>query len=233
MDIDLYESLSGQVALVTGANRGIGAEITNRLAEHDATVYAGARDPDDVTASKSSVIPVRLDVTDESSIRTAVETIADEQDRLDILVNNAAVYGPTGKLGMLSTADIDGTLRTNLHGPIVLTRHALTLLTEQTGARIVNVSSGSGQFSGGGIDASHLPYGVSKAGLNAFTHSLASQYPGLLVNAVCPGWVRTEMGGSGAPRSVEKGAETPVWLARFEQRSPSGRLWRDKTVVEW
>ncbi|SIR83119.1 hypothetical protein SAMN05421858_4021 [Haladaptatus litoreus] len=231
MDVDHHESLSGQVALVTGANRGIGAEITKQLIELDATVYAAARTPEDVETSRSRT--VRLDVTDEATIRTAIETISEERGRLDILINNAGVYGETGKLGTLPTDDIDTTLRTNLHGPMILTRHALTLLAEQSGARIVNVSSGSGQFSGGGIDAGHLPYGVSKAGLNAFTNSLASQYPGLLVNAVCPGWVRTEMGGSGAPRSVEKGAETPVWLARFRSGNPSGRLWRDKRLIEW
>ncbi len=205
MNIDLYESLSGQIALVTGANRGIGAEIAEGLAAHGATVYAGARNPDDVATSTSSVVPIRLDITDESTIRNVIETIGEDRGRLDILVNNAGVYGPTGRLGTIDTPNIETTLRTNLHGPMILSRHALTLLSERAGVRIVNVSSGSGQFSGGGIDAGHLPYGVSKAGLNAFTNSLASQYPGLLVNAVCPGWVRTEMGGSGAPRSVEKG----------------------------
>ncbi|WP_049972309.1 SDR family NAD(P)-dependent oxidoreductase [Haladaptatus cibarius] len=233
MDGDLHESLSGQVALVTGANRGIGAEITKQLTELDATVYAAARTPEDVETSRSRTFPVRLDVTDESTIRTVIGTISEKQGKLDILINNAGVYGETGKLGTLPTGEIDTTLRTNLHRPMILTRHALALLSEQSGARIVNVSSGSGQFSGGGIDVGHLPYGVSKAGLNAFTNSLASQYPGLLVNAVCPGWVRTEMGGSGAPRSVEKGAETPVWLAQFRSGSPSGRLWRDKRLVGW
>ncbi|ODR80798.1 short-chain dehydrogenase [Haladaptatus sp. W1] len=230
MNIDLYDSLDGQVALVTGANRGIGEAIAARLTELGATVYAGARDPDAVTAPDQRA--VRLDVTEEATIRDAVGTIADEAGRLDVLVNNAATYGPTGKLDSLDSETIETTLRTNLHGPMLVTKHALSLLTDRDGARVVTLSSGSGQFDGG-IDTGHLPYGVSKAGVNAFTDALSTQYPNLLVNAVCPGWVRTDMGGSGAPRSVEKGAETPVWLARFEPGNPSGKLWRDRSVIEW
>jgi NAD(P)-dependent dehydrogenase (short-subunit alcohol dehydrogenase family) len=230
MKIDLYDSLDGQVALVTGANRGIGEAIAARLTQLGATVYAGARDPDAVTASDQRAI--RLDVIEEATIRSAIETIADEEGRLDVLVNNAATYGPTGKLESLDSETMETTLRTNLYGPMLVTKHALSLLTEREGGRVVTLSSGSGQFDGG-IDTGHLPYGVSKAGVNAFTDALSTQYPGLLVNAVCPGWVRTEMGGSGAPRSVEKGAETPVWLARFEPGGPSGRLWRDKSAIEW
>ncbi|WP_231184386.1 SDR family NAD(P)-dependent oxidoreductase [Haladaptatus sp. DYF46] len=230
MNIDLYDSLDGQVALVTGANRGIGEEIATRLSELGATVYAGARDPDTVTASDQRA--VRLDVTDEEAIRAAIGTIADEEGRLDILVNNAATYGPTGKLDSLDGRELEATLRTNLHGPMLVTKRALPLLTERDGGRVVTLSSGSGQFDGG-IDTGHFPYGVSKAGVNAFTDALATQYPNLVVNAVCPGWVRTDMGGSGAPRSVEKGAETPVWLARFEPESPSGKLWRDRCVIGW
>ncbi|MCO8247043.1 MULTISPECIES: SDR family NAD(P)-dependent oxidoreductase [unclassified Haladaptatus] len=230
MNVDVYDSLDEQCALVTGANRGIGAEIAAELTALGAGVYAGARNPGEVTATDQRA--VELDVTDGNTIRGAVETITDEEGRLDIVVNNAATYGPTGKLESLSDGTIETTLRTNLHGPMLVTKHALSLLTEREGGRVVTLSSGSGQFDGG-IDTGHLPYGVSKAGVNAFTDALAVQYPDLLVNAVCPGWVRTEMGGSSAPRSVETGAETPVWLARFKSGGPSGRLWRDKTLVEW
>ena len=229
MNIDLYDSLDGQTALVTGATRGIGAEIAAQLSDLGATVYAGARDPDDVAASDQQ--PVRLDVTDEGQVQAAVDTIADEVGRLDILVNNAGVYGPSGQFDGLSTEDIERTLAVNLHGPMRVTHAALGLLTERSGGRVVNVSSGAGQFDDG-IDSSHLPYGVSKAGLNAFTDALAARYDGLFVNAVCPGWVRTDMGGQGASRSVQKGAETPVWLARFRE-GPSGRFWRDKEIRPW
>jgi hypothetical protein len=236
MNVELHDSLDGQVAIVTGANRGIGEAVAAELADLGATVYAGARDPDEVDAPDQR--PVRLDVTDAETIDAAIERIADETGRLDVLVSNAGVHGPTGRLADLDSGEIEHTLRVNLHGPMLLVRRALPLLTGADGGggdsagRVVNVSSGSGQFSGG-VDSGHLPYGVSKAGLNAFTDALASQYSDLLVNAVCPGWVRTDMGGPSAPRSVAEGAETPVWLARFAPGSPSGHLWRDRSVVEW
>ncbi len=231
MNVDLHESLSGQTALVTGANRGIGAEIAARLVDLGATVYAGARDPETVTATHQE--PVELDVTDMSQVAAAMERLRAESGRLDVLVNNAGVYGPQGQYGDVDTAAIDRTLRTNLLGPMLVTRYALPLLVsdDRSGARVVNVSSGSGQFADG-IDDSHLPYGVSKAGLNAFTQGLARQYPSLYVNAACPGWVRTDMGGEHAPRSVAEGAKTPVFLARLRD-GPSGRLWRDEELEPW
>lgn len=229
--VDLYDSLDGQVVLVTGATRGLGARIAEELADLGATVYAGARDTNDVEAA--ALLPVRLDVTNERTIENAVERVDTAEGRLDVLVNNAGVYGPSGPLHEVSTAGIDRTLDTNLRGPILVTKHALPLLLEREGARVVDVSSGAGQFAGG-VSTSHPPYAVSKAGLNAMTAYLDAEYgPALIANAVCPGWVRTDMGGDDTPRSVAEGAETPVWLARFEPGSPGGRLWRDREVVDW
>jgi NAD(P)-dependent dehydrogenase (short-subunit alcohol dehydrogenase family) len=226
----LHESLDKQVTLVTGATRGIGKEIASQLTDLAATVYGGARDTDDVTASDQQ--PVQLDVTSESDVATTVETIAEEVGRLDVLVNNAGVYGPSGKFADTASTDIETTLAVNLHGPIRVSKHSLPLLTEQEGSRIVNVSSGGGQLATG-VSTSHAPYGISKAGLNALTSTLAGQYPDLIVNAVCPGWVRTDMGGQNPSRSIEKGAETPVWLTCFAPESPSGRFWRDKDAIDW
>jgi len=230
VDVSVLDSLDGQVALVTGATRGIGAEIASRLTDLGATVYAGARDTEDVVADEQRA--VTLNVTVEEEIEGAVETIDEEVGRLDVLVNNAGVYGPPGKFAGLSPREIERTFEVNLHGPALVSRAALPLLTEQEGSRIVNVSSGAGQFDSG-IDTSHAPYGVSKAGLNALTEVLARQYPDLIVNSVCPGWVRTDMGGQNAARSVAEGAETPVWLTRFEPGSPSGYFWRDKSRIDW
>ncbi|MFC5972441.1 SDR family NAD(P)-dependent oxidoreductase [Halomarina salina] len=230
-DIDLYDSLAGQVALVTGATRGIGAEVAADLADLGATVYAGARDTDDVT--DAALVPVRLDVTNERTIEGAIDRVESEEGRLDVLVNNAGVYGPAGALHTVPTSGIDRTLDTNLRGPMLVTKHALPSLLVGESGRVVNVSSGSGQFSGG-MSTGRGPYAVSKAGLNALTAYLHAEYgPELVANAVCPGWVRTDMGGPGATRSVEAGAETPVWLARFRPGSPGGRLWRDREVVDW
>ncbi len=232
-DADLHDDLDGQVALVTGATRGIGAEIASQLADLGATVYAGARDRDDVTAPDQR--PIRLDVTEESEIEAAVERIDDETGRLDVLVNNAGVFPEAGPLHETDTADLDRTLDVNLRGPTLCAKHALPLLLDRPDGRIVTLSSGLGQFTGGEMGGSYPPYRLSKVGVGGLTAYLHAEYAdeGLLANAVSPGWVRTDMGGSAAPRSVEKGAETPVWLSRFGAGSPAGRLWQDHDVVEW
>ena len=231
-EVDRYERLEGQCVLVTGATRGIGEQISAQLTERGATVYAGARDPSDVTASGQR--PVELDVTRDETIERAIETIRTEADRLDALVNNAGVAGPESQLHETDAADIDATLAVNLRGPIVLTRFALPLLLERSGSRVVNVSSGMGAL-GEGMSGAYPPYRISKAGLNALTVYLDGEYGdrGLIANAACPGWVRTELGSPDAPKSPEEGADTPVWLTTFRPGSPSGRFWRDREFIDW
>lgn len=232
MDVPLHDSLDGQVCLVTGATRGIGRRIADGLVDLDATVYAGARDPHDVDASDRQA--VRLDVTKDEQIRAAVDRVEDEAARLDVLVNNAGVYGSSSPLGAADVSEVDRVLDTNLRGPAVLARESLDLLLDASPGRIVNVSSGLGSFSEG-MSGSRTPYCMSKAGLNALTACLHDAYAerGVLVNSCCPGWVATDMGGPDAPRSPEKGAETPVWLARFAEGAPGGRFWRDRHEIEW
>jgi hypothetical protein len=231
--VETYDSLAGQTVLVTGATRGIGAAVAAALADRDATVYAGARDTDDVTAADQR--PVRLDVTAESEIAAAVDRIADETGRLDAVVNNAGVFPRSGPLHETDTDDLDRTLDVNLRGPALVCKHALPLLLDREGGRVVNLSSGLGQFTNGEMGGGYPPYRVSKVGLGGLTAYLHGEYggEGLLANAVSPGWVRTDMGGPGANRSPEKGAETPAWLARFRPGSTAGRLWRDKEMIEW
>ncbi|MEF8887634.1 MAG: SDR family NAD(P)-dependent oxidoreductase [Haloarculaceae archaeon] len=232
MRVDTYDSLSGQVALVTGATRGIGEQIARILTEYDATVYAGARDPADVTADDRH--PIRLDVTDDAEMRAAVDRIEEEAGRLDVLVNNAGVRGPTEPLHEAPVEGVDEALAVNLRGPVVLTKYALPLLLEREGGRVVNLSSGLGTL-GAGMDGGSPPYRLSKAGLNGLTAYLHGEYAeeGLLANAARPGWVRTELATPGAPRSPAEGADTPAWLARFEPGAPAGRCWRDRTPVGW
>jgi len=231
MDVETYRSLGGQVALVTGANRGIGAVIAERLADLGATVYAGTRDLDAIDGDKR---PVELELTAEDDIVETVNRIDDEKGRLDILVNNAGVMDTRVALEEMPTGVIDETLQTNLRGPLLLTKYALPLLLLRDGSRVVNVSSGLASMTGE-MGRGMPAYRVSKTGLNALTAYLDAEYgdQGIIANAVCPGWVRTEMGGPYAERSPEEGAETPVWLARFKPGSPAGEFWRDRQIIDW
>ena len=231
--IDLKTDLTDDVALVTGATRGIGAEIAAELADLGATVYAGARDPDDVAASDQHA--VRLDVTEDEEIRSAVDRIEREQGSLDVLVNNAGVFPRSGPLHEMDPADFDRTMAVNLRGPVALTKHALPPLLDGTGGRVVTLSSGLGQFTDGQMDGGYPAYRLSKVGVGGLTAYLDGEYgdQGLIANAVSPGWVRTDMGGDEAPRTPSKGAETPVWLARFAPGSPAGHLWKDRERISW
>lgn len=232
MDVPLYDSLEGQVALVTGATRGIGKQIANGLVDQGATVYAGARDPADIAASDRR--PIELDVTVPDERREAIDRIETEAGRLDILVNNAGIMDSRQPLDEMPISDIEQTLETNLHGPIFLTKQALALLLERPGGRVVNISSGLGAITepqGGDMPA----YRISKTGLNGLTRYLDGEYSdnGLVANSVCPGYVQTDMTDGSAPRTPQKGAETPVWLARFQPEAPGGQFWRDRTPKDW
>ena len=230
--IELYDSLDGQVALVTGANRGIGAEVARRLVDFGARVYAGSRSRENETPAGTE--RVLLDVTQEGDVEAVVDGIYEEAGRLDVLVNNAGVGEFGDDIVAEPTRRIDRTLAVNLRGPMVLCKHAVPLLLQDDGGRVVNVSSGMGAL-GEGTSGGSPSYRVSKTGLNGLTAYLHGEYGsrGLIANSVCPGWVRTDMGGGGATRSVEEGAETPVWLARFAPGSPGGAFWRKKERIDW
>ena len=221
------------VALVSGASRGIGREIARQLAtDHGYLVLAGARDPDGAgDPDHDSIRWVTLDVADGSSVDRLTGELSGDPGRLDALVNNAGVYG-----GPEGAADTDlevahAVLETNLFGAWRLTQAMLPLLRASDAGRIVNVSSGAGQLDemNGGRGA----YRVSKTALNAFTRTLASDEEGLLVNTMCPGWVRTDMGTDAAPRSVDQGADTAVWLATLPGDGPSGGFFRDREPIPW
>ena len=221
------------VALVSGANRGIGREIARQLAtDHRFRVLAGARDPAEAGAPDHDRIHyVQLDVVSEISVQAAREAIASDPGRLDVLVNNAGVYGePTGAADY-DLDDAHEVIEVNTFGPWRLTQAMLPLLRRSERPRVVNVSSGAGQLAE--MNGGRAAYRLSKAALNALTRTFASDEPWLKVNTVCPGWVRTEMGGSAAPRSVEQGADTAVWLATLPNDGPSGGFFRNRRPIPW
>jgi NAD(P)-dependent dehydrogenase (short-subunit alcohol dehydrogenase family) len=219
------------VALVSGASRGIGAEIARELAaDHGFHVFAGARDPDDV-AERDGIEPIRIDVTDQATIEVARERIESDPGRLDVLVNNAGITGPWSDAA--AEEDLEqahAVLETNLFGAWRLTQAMLPLLRRSEDARIVNVSSGAGQLTD--MNGGYPSYRISKSGLNALTRILANEEAGIRANSVCPGWVRTDMGGRGAPRSVEEGADTAVWLAT-DPDVGSGGFFRNRQPIPW
>ena len=232
-----------RVALVTGANRGIGLEIARQLARRDIRVILGGRTIDRAESASRTLEPnvakvfaAKLDVTNDATIKKLEGKISSDFGRLDVLVNNAGILIDESDLpSKTKPQTVRTTLETNLIGPWRLCEAFIPLMKRNNYGRIVNVSSGAGALSEM-ADAPYAPaYSISKTALNALTIMLASELRGsnILVNAVCPGWVRTDMGGPNAPRSVQEGADTAVWLATLPDNGPTGGFFRDRTRIEW
>lgn len=230
-----------RVAVVTGGNRGLGLETCRQLAGRGYHVILASRDGARGEAAAASlrpgghdVTPFRLDVTNADDIARLVHFIRAEVGRVDVLVNNAALYLDEGRdVLAVELAVYRETLEANVYGPLMLCQALVPWMVRQRYGRVVNVSSGSGQMTD---MASDTPaYRLSKAALNALTLMVADSVrgTGVLVNAVCPGWVRTDMGGPHAPRSVEQGADTIVWLATLPDDGPTGGFFRDRQPIPW
>lgn len=220
-----------RVSLVSGASRGIGAEIARELAvDHDFLVFAGARNPNDVERAEG-IEPVRLDVTNQATIDAAHDRLETDAGRLDVLVNNAGITGPWSETA--AEEDLEqahAVLEPNLFGAWRLTQTMLPLVRRSDDGRIVNVSSGAGQLSD--MNGGYPSYRISKAGLNALTRILSNEESGICVNSMCPGWVQTDMGGRGAPRTVKEGADTAIWLAT-DASVGSGGFFRNRKPIPW
>jgi NAD(P)-dependent dehydrogenase (short-subunit alcohol dehydrogenase family) len=229
------------VALVSGANRGIGLEVCRQLLDRGVRVAVTGRDERAARAAVAGLrapedraSAVRMDVTDAGSIASARAEIARRLGPVDIVVNNAAVLlAEDSDLLSIPLGDFRATFETNVFGAIEVCRVFVPDMVRRGYGRIVNVSSGAGQLSR--MNTYAPAYSMSKAALNALTRILASAHrdDGLLVNAVDPGWVRTDMGGAGAPRPVEQGAETIVWLATLPDDGPTGGFFRDRRAIPW
>lgn len=246
--------LAGRIAVVTGANRGLGFETARQLRLLGADVVLTGRNPDrleraqaemqeaafltdrshDSESGGAAVYIHALDVTDSGAVSALFDWIDNRFSRLDILVNNAGELsgGYTADLSNTPAELIAQTIDTNALGAWRMMRRAIPMMNENTFGRVVNVSSGMGALSDMGSGA--VPYRVSKTALNVLTR-LAAHEAGenVLVNAVCPGWVRTDMGGASATRDVSEGARSIVWGTTLDSDGPNGGFFRDGKPIAW
>ena len=226
--------------LITGANKGIGHEVARQLAAKGFHVFVGARNAkagrkvaEEIAKECGKATFLEIDVADNDSVTRAAGEFLNIEDHLDVLVNNAGII-VDGDSAILEISDdlFRNTLETNTLGALRVTRAFAPLLRKSKAPRVINVSSGSGQLTGG-ADGWAPAYSISKSALNGVTSQLAAALPKFTVNSVCPGWVRTDMGGENANRSVEEGAETIAWLASEAPHDLTGKFLRDRKEIPW
>lgn len=228
-----------KIALVTGANKGIGFEVVRQLARQNFRVFLGARNVEagraaaEKLSAEGSVTFLEIDVADAASILRAAQEFTSQTERLDLLINNAGMMRDDDKGALSISPEIfETTLRTNTLGPWLVSQAFLPLLRKSDAPRIVNVSSGGGQLDGG-ADGWAPAYCVSKTALNGVTAQLAAALPKFAVNSVCPGWVRTDMGGENARLSVGEGASGVVWLATEAPHELTGKFFKERKEIPW
>ncbi len=225
-----------RTALVTGANRGIGLAIAAGLNQLTGVkVLLGSRRPEDgenaAKALGANAVAVPLDLSTSETLRIHIKNIVSAHGAIDILVNNAGVLEP-GSLVEIDDEKLAYSLQVNFLAPLELIRELVPGMSTRGYGRIVNVSSGWGSFAEG--LSGPAAYSISKAALNALTLSLAKDVPqNVKVNSVCPGWVRTRMGGEAAPRTQEEAADTAIWLATLPDDGPTGGFYRDRKLIAW
>jgi NAD(P)-dependent dehydrogenase (short-subunit alcohol dehydrogenase family) len=229
-----------KTVLITGANKGIGHEVARQLAAKEFHVFVGARNAkaghkaaEEIAKQSVKATFLEIDVSDNESVTNAARELSKIADHLDVLVNNAGII-VDGDDAILEVSDdlLRKTLETNTLGPLRVTRAFTPLLRKSKVPRVINVSSGGGQLTGG-ADGWAPAYCISKTALNGVTVQLAAALPKFAINSVCPGWVRTDMGGKNASRSVEEGADTIVWLASEAPQDLTGKFLRDRKEIAW
>lgn len=228
-----------KIILVTGGNRGIGLEVCKQLAQQGHTVLLGSRELSKgqqaaQTIKSPNIHPVQLDVTNEVDRQAVFKHIKQTYGRLDVLVNNAGIF--PDKVHQLLQTDLAlmrHTMEVNSWAPLHLMQLFIPLMRQHNWGRVVNVSSGIGEL--GDLGSSYPTYRFSKINLNLITRIVAQEVAGtdIKVNAMTPGWVQTDMGGANAPRTVEEGADTIVWLATLPDDGPHGGYFRDRQPIEW
>ena len=229
-----------KTVLITGANKGIGHEVARQLSAKGFHVLVGARNAkagrkaaEEIAKKCGKATFLEIDVADNDSVTTAAREFSKIEDHLDLLVNNAGIM-LDGDDAVLKISDdiLRETFETNTLGSLRVTRAFLPLLRKSEAPRVINVSSSGGQLTDG-ADGWAPGYCISKTVLNGVTVQLAAALPKFAVNSVCPGWVRTEMGGENASRSVEEGADTIVWLASEAPQDLTGKFLRDRKEIPW
>jgi NAD(P)-dependent dehydrogenase (short-subunit alcohol dehydrogenase family) len=229
-----------KTVLITGANKGIGHEVARQLAAKGFHVFVGARNAkagrkaaEEITKRGGKATFLEIDVADHDSVTNAAREFSNVEGHLDVLVNNAGII-VDGDNAILEISDdlFRKSLETNTLGALRVTRAFAPLLRKSKAPRVINVSSGGGQLTGG-ADGWAPAYCISKTALNGVTVQLAAALPKFAVNSVCPGWVRTEMGGESASRSVEEGADTVVWLASEAPENLTAKFLRDRKEIPW
>lgn len=236
-----------RVALVTGGNRGLGLETCRRLAQQGYQVILTSRDKqkgqakvEELQQEGLDVYFAKLDVADPISIEDLQRQIIESRGRLDVLINNAAIFidkdqKNTGEDESFRERRhiLEETLNTNVLGAYELCERFIPLMQKQQYGRIVNISSGLGQLSE--PRSEYIAYSISKTAINAVTTCLAARLKGtnILINSICPGWVKTDMGGPNAPRNIEQGVQGIIWAATLPDGGPSGGFFRDKEPINW
>jgi NAD(P)-dependent dehydrogenase (short-subunit alcohol dehydrogenase family) len=230
-----------KTVLVTGANKGIGFEVCRELGQKGFRVMMGCRDEEKgkkacaiLTGEGHKTELVLIDTSSESSIASAAQAVQKKTGHLDALVNNAGIFLESNSEGLQFSREIIlRTFETNTLGPLLAARAFLPLLEQAEGSHIVNVSSGMGQLSD--MREGSIGYRISKTALNAVTCILAAELSDrhIYVNSVCPGWVRTDMGGAEAQRTPAQGADTIVWLASGEAGAVTAGFYRDRQMIPW
>jgi NAD(P)-dependent dehydrogenase (short-subunit alcohol dehydrogenase family) len=228
------------VIVVTGGNRGIGLETCRQLAGRGARVVLTARQPQageeavkKLAAQKLAVQFHPLNVTDPANVAALRDHLERTFGRLDVLINNAGIFPKDDGPGLVVKPEaVRTTLETNTVAPLYLAQTLVPLLKRSGAGRIINVSSGLGALSE--MQGAYAAYRISKTALNAVTGILAAELRGAVaVNSVCPGWVKTDMGGANAEREVSQGAAGIVWLALDAPQDLTGKFVRDGKVIAW
>ncbi len=229
-----------KIALVTGANRGIGFEISRQLAKAGMDVILTSREETKGRAAVEKLVReglsvsfAALDVASPESIHALAKKLSEQPGRLDVLINNAGIFKDDHSGARTTPETIVETFKTNSLGPYLLIEAIFPLMKKQQHGRIINVSSGMGQLSE--MEGGYPAYRMSKTALNAVTRIFASAGEGqdILVNSMCPGWVKTDMGGPNAERTPEQAADTAVWLATLPKNGPTGGFYRDREAIAW